>query len=65
MAEDRAVQSGGVSDQRVPLEFLRSVGRERGDQRRRDAGVPGAVPAGGVVDFQDGVQVEGVRAVLV
>ena len=31
-----------------------------GIQRRRDAGIPGAVPAGGVVDFQDGVQVEGV-----
>src|SRR3546814_11574036 len=48
---DHPVQPGGVPDQRLPLELLRRVGRERGDQRRGDPRLPRAVPAGRVVDL--------------
>src|SRR3546814_15627820 len=49
VAEDHPVQPCGVPDQRLPLELLRRVGRERGDQRRGDPRLPRAVPAGRVV----------------
>src|SRR3546814_137316 len=61
VAEDHPVQPGGVPDQRLPLELLRRVGRERGDQRRCDPRLPRAVPAGRVVDLPHrlGTQVVG------
>ena len=37
VAEDHAVQPGRVPDQRVPLELLRQVRRERGAERQHDA----------------------------
>ena len=45
LAEDHAVQPGGLPDQRLPLELLRHLRRERRRQPRHDARVPAAVPA--------------------
>ena len=42
LAEDHLVQSGGLSDQRLPLELLRDLRRQPGGQLRHDAGVHGA-----------------------
>jgi hypothetical protein len=56
VAEDHLVQSGGLSDQRISLELLRCRRRGRGGQPRHDAGVYGAVPRHGLVDFSYGLQ---------
>ena len=42
LADGHAVQSRGLSDQRLPLELLRDRRRERGRQPGHDAAVPGA-----------------------
>ena len=51
------------SDQRILLELLRHLRRQRRRQRQHDDGFFGAVPRGGVVDLQDGVQAQGVSLV--
>ncbi len=59
LAEGLAVQSGGLPDQRVPVELLRRLRREPADQHERDAGFPGAVPGRRALDLQDRVQAQG------
>jgi hypothetical protein len=55
LAEDHLVQSGGVSDQWIPLEFLRGVGRERGGECGDDVRVFVDLPRDRLVDIQDWV----------
>ena len=52
------VQSGRLSDQRLPLELLRHVGRERGREPGDDAGVLRDLPGGGGMDVQDRIPAE-------
>jgi hypothetical protein len=59
----RAVQSGGVPDQRLSLEFLWHRRCQRRDQPHHDAGVPRGVYRRGRVDLQDGLQAESIRSV--
>ena len=56
VAEGGAVQSRGLPDQRLPLELLRRVRRQRGAQRRHGAGLPGGVHGRDLVDLQDRLQ---------
>src|SRR5690606_37633978 len=58
VAEDHAVQPGGVPDQRLPLELLWRFRCERGGQPGHDFGLSGAVPGVDRVDIQNGVSVE-------
>ena len=53
LADDHAVQSGGLPGQRLPLELLRRLGRGRGPQPGHDRRVPGPVPDDDLVDVQD------------
>jgi ABC-2 type transport system permease protein len=55
LADGRAVQPGRLPHQRLPLELLRHIGRQRCREPRHDGAVPRRVPRGGVVDFQHGV----------
>ena len=50
-----------LSDQRLPLELLRHLRRQRGGQPRHDARLPGALPRGRLVDLQDRLPAEGLR----
>ena len=61
LADRHLVQSGGVPHQRLPLELLRGLRRERGGEPGHDGAVFGRVPGDGVVDFQDGVPAEELR----
>src|SRR5690606_4933703 len=58
MAEGHPVQPCGVPDQWLPLEFLRRLGHQRRHQPGDDPWLSRRLPAGGVVDIQDGVSVE-------
>ncbi len=60
MADDHAVQSGRLPDQRLPLELLRPGRRQRRGQRGHDDGVPGRVPGRRRLGVQDRLQAEGV-----
>ena len=62
LADGHAVQSGRLSDQRLPLELLRDRRRERRRQPRHDAAVPGPVPGGRVVDLQDRLPAQAIDA---
>ncbi len=61
LADRHLVQSGGLPDQRLPLELLRDRRRERGSEPGHDGAIPGRMPGGGVVDFQDRVSAEELR----
>ncbi len=58
LAEDRAVQPGGLSGERLPLELLRDCRREPCRQPRHDAGVSGHLSRHRVVDLQDRLPAE-------
>jgi ABC-2 type transport system permease protein len=58
LAHDHAAQSGGLSDQRLPLEFLRNLRRQRGRQRRDHTVVSRRLHDRGVVDLQDRLSAE-------
>ena len=55
------VQSGRVFDQRLPLELLRGLRRERWAQPRHDPGLPRTVPRRRVVDFPHGLPAQGLN----
>ena len=59
---DHAVQSGGLSDQRLPLELLRYRRCQRRRQPRHDAGVPRHLHGHGMVDLQDRLPAEELRS---
>ena len=61
LAEDHAVQSCRVPRERLSLELLRRVGRERRGQLRDDARVPRALPRGDRLDLQDRIPLQGLR----
>src|SRR5581483_10180932 len=58
LAEDRAVQSGRLSHQRLPLELLRGLRCEPRRQPRHDALLPGDLPRHRVVDLPHRLQAE-------
>ena len=58
VAEDHAVQPGGVSRERLSLELLRRVGRQRRVELRHDARIHGAVPGHHLLDVPHRVQAE-------
>ena len=62
LADDRTVQPGRLSDQRLPLELLRDRRCEPRRQRRHDTPFPCGVPRHGVVDVQDRLQTEKIAA---
>src|SRR5262249_16183769 len=62
LADRRAVQSDRLPDQRLPLELLRRRRRQRGREPGDDAGVSRHLSRHRVVDVQDGVQAEEVKA---
>ena len=61
LADDHAVQSGRLSDQRLPLELLRGLRRERRAQSRHDVGIPRRLPRRRVVDFPHGLPAQGLK----
>ncbi len=58
LAEGHAVQPGGLSDQRLPLELLRDLGRQPAGQPCHDAGVLRDLSRDNLVDFQDRLSTE-------
>ena len=58
LAHGHLVQPGGLSDQRLSLELLRNVRRERGGEPGDDPGIFCDLPGGGGMDFQDGISAE-------
>ena len=60
LADGEPVQSGGLPDQRIPLELLRHCRCRRRRQPRDDAGVHGDIARDRRVDLQDGVPPEDV-----
>ncbi len=60
LADDRSHQSGGLFDQRLPLELLRHRRCRRERQPRHDDDIPHRLPRGGVVDFQDGLSAQAI-----
>ncbi len=53
VADDRAVRSGRLSDQRLSLELLRHLGRQHRPQPRHDFGVHGGLHVRDLADLQD------------
>jgi len=62
VAHGHAVQSCGLSDQRLPLELLWNFGRQRRDQSGDDAGLFRALPGAGDMDLQDRISAEKLKA---
>jgi ABC-2 type transport system permease protein len=57
-----SIQSRRLSDQRFPLELFRDRRRERRREPGHDVAVPGPVPGGRVVDFQDRLSDQAINA---
>ena len=55
------VQPGGLFNQWLSLEFLRGRRCQRRTKPRHGTGIPGCLPAGRVVDVQNGVPPEAIN----